>query len=136
MSEQEQWRAQQREAAQERLAGQQRREAAETERARELVAGFVEQVRAAGPPPVPLRARGFDGRDYRTGLTGWYVRRDRSAAVGTDGRFYVLSVGGGLSARLRGARVEPSDPPLVLGAGGRDGDSVALEVALRRVLEG
>jgi hypothetical protein len=31
-------------------------------------------------------------------------------------------------------RPEPSDPPLVLGAGGKDGESLDLDVAIARVL--
>ena len=136
MSEQEAWREQQAEAAREREAAAGRRQAAETARARGLVDAFLVRVRESGPAPAPLRARGFDGRSYRTALTGWYVRGDRSCAVGADGAFYVLRVPGGLAARLRGVDVEASDPPLVLGAGGRDGDSIALADALERVLAG
>ena len=136
MNEQDAWREQQAAAAREREAAYGRRQSAETARARELLADFMERVRRDGPPPGPLRARGFDGRSYRTGLSGWYVRRDGSCAVGADGSFYVLRVPGGLAGRLRGVTVEASDPPLVLGAGGRDGDSIGLGDALERVLAG
>ncbi|MBE9937819.1 hypothetical protein G8C60_01520, partial [Cellulosimicrobium cellulans] len=67
---------------------------------------------------------------------GWYLRRNHSVAVGEDGEFYVLSVPGGVRARLRGVAVEPSDPPLVLGKGGRDGESIDLADALALVLDG
>jgi hypothetical protein len=40
-----------------------------------------------------------------------------------------------LRGRLAGVHVEPSDAPLQVGAGGRDGDSVALDVLLRLRLE-
>ncbi len=113
-----------------------RRRAAETARARALLAEFVATATNSGPPPEPLRARSrHGGGSYRTGLTGWYLRRNQSVAVSTEGRFYVLSVPGGLGTRLRGARPEPSDPPLVLGAGGRDGESIDLADALRAVLD-
>jgi hypothetical protein len=84
---------------------------------------------------VPLRVRSYDGRTaYRTPLEGWYLRR--SVAVGVDGQFYVLLGPRSLAARWRGATPAPSDPPLVLGAGARDGESLDLAVALRRVLDG
>jgi len=84
---------------------------------------------------VPLKARSYDGRyRYRTPLEGWYLRRNQSVAVGTDGEFYVLSVPGGLRAAVVGARPEPSDPPLILGKGARDGESLDLVDALRIAL--
>ncbi|HEY3438598.1 MAG TPA: hypothetical protein VGK35_13000, partial [Actinotalea sp.] len=61
---------------------------------------------------------------------GWYLRRNETVAVGTDGEFYVLSVPRSMSALVRGTPVEPSDPPLVLGKGGRDGESIDLVDAL------
>lgn len=136
VNEQDAWREQQAEAARERAAALARQQAGETARARTLIEDFMQRVDRDGPPPVPLKARGFDGRSYRTALTGWYVRGDRSCAVGVDGQFYVLRVPGGLAGRLRGVTVEASDAPMVLGAGGRDGDSVGLGDALERVLAG
>ena len=95
------------------------------------------RARDRGLAPEPLRARAFDGTaTYRTPLRGWYLRRNHSVAVGEDGEFYVLSVPGGVRARLRGVAVEPSDPPLVLGKGGRDGESIDLADALALVLDG
>jgi hypothetical protein len=55
-------------------------------------------------------------------------------AVGSDGEFYVLAVPASLRARLRGAAVEPSEPRLVIGAGGGDGESVPLAELLQRRL--
>lgn len=108
--------------------------AQETARARALIADFVERAQAAGVPTEPLVAHDYSGRGpLRTGRRGWYVRANRSAAVGDDGLFYVLVVEGGLVARLRGATLTPSDPPIVLGAGGRDGESIALRDALARI---
>ena len=51
-------------------------------------------------------------------------------AVGTDGEFYLLTVPASLRARVRGADLAPSDPPLVLGKGARDGESIDLADAL------
>lgn len=141
MSEQEgpgaaaRWRADRRASAaehHERLAARQR---AESGRARVLLADFVRQALADGPAPGPLRARSLDRRHtYRTPLTGWYLRQDQTVGVDTDGEFYVLLAPASVGALLRGARPEPSDPPLVLGAGGKDGESIDLVDAIAKVL--
>ena len=111
------------------------RRAAESAAARRLVESFVERARERGLAPVPLRVRAYGGSgSYRTPLRGWYLRADRTAAVGEDGEFYVLTAPRSLRARLAGTTPVPSDPPLVLGAGGRDGESVDLDVALERAL--
>ncbi|MCB7138036.1 hypothetical protein [Cellulosimicrobium marinum] len=131
------WRRQRTEAAEQQQRALDRRRAQETTAARELISTFVAQARERGLAPEPLRARAFDGSaTYRTPVSGWYLRRNRSVAVGTDEEFYVLSVPGGLAARLRGAALTPSDPPLVLGKGGRDGESIDLADALALVLDG
>lgn len=130
------WRRQRTEAAEHQQRELDRRRAAESAAARDLLADFVAAARARGIAPEPLRARTFTGgATYRTSVEGWYLRRNRSVAVGTDGEFYVLGVPASISARLRGARLVPSDPPLVLGKGGRDGESVDLAEALARVLD-
>ncbi|WP_341856502.1 hypothetical protein [Brachybacterium sp. GPGPB12] len=73
---------------------------------REAVAGYL----ADGIAPVPPRARPYrGGGTVRTGLSGWYLKRDRSLAVDAEGRYYVARVEGGLLAR-RAAR-HPSPPP-------------------------
>ncbi|EYR63539.1 hypothetical protein N866_19870, partial [Actinotalea ferrariae CF5-4] len=114
-----------------------RRQAAEHTAARRLLADFVAAAQERGPAPVPLRARSYDGRHrYRTPLEGWYLRRNESVAVSTSGDFYVLGVPGSLRALVRGVVPVPADPPLVLGRGGRDGESVDLADALRAVLDG
>ncbi len=131
----ERWRADRRASAaehHERLAARQK---AESDRARALLAEFVARAHDEGPAPVPLRARSFDRRHtYRTHLTGWYLRQDQTVAVDSDGAFYVLLVPASLGALARGARPEPSDPPLVLGAGGKDGESIDLVDAIAKVL--
>jgi len=111
------------------------RRAAEAARARALIEDFLARARETGLRPVPLHARGFDGRGrYRTGLQGWYLRRNETVGIDTEGNFYVLAVPGGLKALLTGQRPLPSDPPLVLGRGGKDGESIDLAEALERVL--
>jgi hypothetical protein len=112
-----------------------RRRAAEADQARELIAGFIAEARARGLPPIPLTALSYrGGTRYRTGLSGWYLQADRAVAVGEDGNFYLLTVPGGWAARLRGARPEPAEPPLVVNEGGRDGESMPLAELLRRRL--
>jgi len=112
------------------------RRSAETEKARAIVAAFVREATERGLRTQRLEVRPYSGRGtYRTTVDGWYVRRDRSLGVGADGGFYVLSVPSGLRARLTGARLEPSDPPLVAGRGGRDGHAMALDALLRQRLD-
>jgi len=102
-----------------------------------MLAELVRHATAHGPAPVPLRARSFDGRHrYRTGLDGWYLRQDESLAVSTAGEFYVLRAPTSVAALWRGVELTPQDPPLVLGAGGKDGESLDLDVAISRVLAG
>ena len=132
-----QWRAQRREAARahgEALAAKQR---AESARARAMIRDFLTEARARGVAPVPLHVRSYDGRArYRTPLQGWYLRRDETVGVDTDGEFYVLTAPPSLAARFRGVQPVPQDPPLVIGAGGKDGESIDMPDALARVLAG
>ncbi|MEZ0448963.1 hypothetical protein [Cellulomonas sp. ICMP 17802] len=129
------WREERRAAAAahgELLAERQR---AESARAQELIDAFLIRVARLGPQPVELSARSYDGRArYRTPLTGWYLRRDETVAIDTTGKFYVLTTPPSLAARFRGVTPEPSAPPLVIGAGGKDGESLDMSEALRRVL--
>jgi len=121
------WSARRGDAAAEQVARLERVRAAETEQARALLAGFVRDARARGLPTARLKARATNGRAvYRTSLTGWYLKRNGSLAVDEAARFYVLSAPPSLAARWRGADVPPSDPPLVVGVGGRDGESMPL----------
>ena len=129
------WREQQRAtsaAHEEVLAARQR---AETATAQEQITSFLRRVQRFGPEPVELQARSYDGRTrYKTPLTGWYLRKDETVAIDTEGNFYILTVPGSLSARFKGVTPVPSDPTLVLGAGGKDGESIDLSVALARLL--
>jgi hypothetical protein len=100
-------------------------------RARVLVAGFVTRARVAGLATSDLLARGGDSREtYRTGLAGWYLRRDGSLAVADDGEMYVLVVRRSLRSRLRGVHLVPDEPRLQAGIGARDGESIALAALL------
>ncbi|WP_062528774.1 hypothetical protein [Demequina rhizosphaerae] len=112
-----------------------RQRQAETRQAAALIEAFARDAAAAGIRPEPLTARTYSGTGrVRTQVSGWYLKRDRSVGVGTDGAFYVLSTPGGLRERLRGAALAPSEPPLELGRGARDGESLPLTEALRKRL--
>lgn len=129
-------REQHRRAAAVHAAAEQQRRSAEAEQARRLIAEFVAEAGARGLPATPLTAAPYQGGPrYRTSLRGWYLRRDRSVAIGTDGEFYLLAVPAGLRARLLGARPQPDRPRLVIGQGGRDGESMPLSQLLRRRLD-
>ena len=131
MPESRDWREARSDAASAHADALERRRQGETAQARALIAEFVQEAHRRGVEPVPLRARSYDGRSrYRTPLTGWYLRRNESVGVATDGEFYVLSVPRSVKALVAGSPVQPSDPPLILGKGGRDGESIDLADAL------
>jgi hypothetical protein len=130
------WLEQRRQAVDGHAAALEAGRAAEAEKAAALLADFVQRATERGLTPAVLSAQSFNGRTtYRTKLRGWYLKSNRSVAVGTDGRFYALTVPSSLRARLTGADVEPSTPRLVIGAGGRDGETMPLAELLERRLE-
>jgi hypothetical protein len=109
---------------------------AEAEQALALIADFVARAGALGLEPTTLSARSYDGRAvYRTRLRGWYLKKNRSVAVGADGKYYALTVPSSLRARFAGADVQPTPPRLVVGAGGGDGETVPLAQLLQRRLD-
>ena len=131
------WAAQRTEAARVQAELLRARQDAEHARAEGLLREFVEAARAAGLEPEPLQAKGYGGRGTaRTSLRGWYLRQDRTAGITTDGAFYVLTAPLSPLDRLRGVRLAPQRPPMVLGAGGKDGSSIELGAALERLLPG
>ena len=118
------------------VAAQQRRDREESVKAQVLLDAFVEQDTQAGVPTEELTARPWSGGGrYKTGVVGWYLKRDQSVGVGVDGRFYVLVVAPQRFGRWRTVTVEPTPPPLQVGKGGRDGDSVALDTLLEKRIE-
>ncbi|NIZ92124.1 hypothetical protein [Kineococcus rubinsiae] len=127
------WRRRRREAADAHAAAADRARRRDVAQARELLDGFVAEVRRRGIEPEPLLASA-QGRRYRTGLTGWYLRRDGSLGVDVDGAFYLLGVPRSLAGLLRGVRLEPADPPLQVGRGARDGEAIDLSDLLARRL--
>lgn len=109
-------------------------ERGENKAAQALIDDFVTAAGERGVAPEPLRATLLSGQSVKTDKQGWYLRRNRSVAVGTDGNYYVLTVPGGLTERLRGVRLKPTPPPLVIGKGGRDGETGDLAEFLKRRL--
>jgi hypothetical protein len=134
--EQAAWHEQRRQAVAGHAAALDATRAAEADQAAALLAGFVTEAAARGIEPTVLSARSFDGRaTYKTRLRGWYLKANKSVAVGADGRYYALTVPSSLRARFTGAEVEPSVPRLVIGAGGGDGETMPLAQLLRRRLD-
>ena len=126
-----QWRAEQAERANYHVQANRRRSEEESAKAQVLVDRFVERAMQAGLPTEELTARPWSGSGrYRTGVVGWFLRRNGSVGVGTDGRFYVLNVAPVSFGRWRTVRIHPSAPPLVVGTGGGDGETFALDELL------
>ena len=113
------------------------RQQEESVKAQRLIDEFVHQAMKSGPAPVRLSAI-IGGRVVKTNLRGWYLRRDHTIAIGSDGGYYRLGLPGrpSLMDLLKGVRLEPSAPPLVVGRGGKDGESGDLDVFLARALSG
>lgn len=132
----EEWAEQRRRAIQAHATAAEAKRDAEVAEARALMRRFVAAAGERGIAAVELTAVPFGGGTgrLRTGLRGWYLRADRSVAVGTDAEFYSLTAPGGLWARLAGVTVTPSRPRLIVGEGGRDGESMPLAELLRRRL--
>jgi hypothetical protein len=110
--------------------------AREAVEAQVLIDRFVTEAIRAGLATEELSARPWSGRGrYRSGVVGWYLRRDRSVGVGVDGGYYLLVVAPQRFGRWRTVPVDPSPPPLQVGKGARDGESVALDVLLEMRLQ-
>jgi len=107
----------------------------ESLQAQKLIDEFVVTAKAKGITPHPLRAKLYSGPPVKTDKVGWYLRKNQSVAIGDDGSYYVLAVPGGLRERLSGVKLTPSPPPLVVGEGGRDGETAALADFLQWRLE-
>lgn len=112
------------------------RKAQEHRAARALISAFVGAAKSSQLPTAELFVIDPKGRRGKTGLEGWYLKADKSAAIGTDGDFYLLEREISFFERFRVLPVEPSEPPLILGAGGRDGESIDLSEALDKLLPG
>jgi len=130
------WQQRRRQAVAGHAAAQETDRAAEAREAGALLEGFVRHAAERGLAPHALVARDFGGRaTYRTRVRGWYLKSNRSVAVGEHGEYYVLTVPASLRARFTGAELAPSVPRLIVGAGGGDGETVPLARLLGRRLE-
>ena len=127
----EDWRADRTRAARLHAQLAERAARADEVKARALIADFLARATQLRLPTAPLQATSYHGRRYRTGRTGWYLRRNHSVGLGADGAYYLLRVPPTSWAWLRGVRIQPSPPPLVVGRGGRDGDAIELVELLR-----
>jgi len=56
-----------------------------------LIDAFIAKAMGLGIDPEPLRARTFAGAEVKTDKVGWYIRKNHSIAVGTDGGYYQLT---------------------------------------------
>lgn len=131
----EAWRAQRRAAADAHAEALARRKAGESAQARVMLQDFVARAKARGLAPEPLLVQGYGGKGTaKSQVRGWYLRLDRAVGVGEDGEFYVLTAPLSLFDRIRGIHIAPTDPPLVIGQGGRDGDTIDLAQAIARLL--
>jgi hypothetical protein len=129
------WAEARRRAVEGHAAAAERRKVDEAAAGREMIASFVRAAEERALPATRLTARPYQGGGrYRTALRGWYLKADRSLAVGTDGELYLLTVPASLRARRAGAHVAPHQPRLVVGEGGRDGESIPLRTLLDRRL--
>jgi len=118
-----------------RAEGLTRAKAAESRAAAALIQDFTRRATAEGLATTRLLARSYSGNArYRTDIEGWYLRRDHSIGIGIDGGFYVLSTPTSLRARVTGVALQPTDAPLELGRGARDGESIPLADALDKRL--
>ena len=109
-------------------------ERGESRQAQLLIDAFLVEARARGVPTKPLRATLYGGQSVKTDKTGWYLRKNESLAIGEDGGYYILTVPGGLRERLSGVKLKASPPPLIVGKGGRDGETGDLKEFLDRLL--
>ncbi|WP_454229282.1 hypothetical protein [Propioniciclava flava] len=107
----------------------------EAQAAQALIDGFVASARERGLAPEPLMATQLDGRRVRTDKVGWYVNAKKSVAIGEAGQWARLTVPSSTWGWLRGVKLQPSLPELVVGRGGRDGESGDLTDFLQRMLE-
>lgn len=129
------WTESRREAAFEQQRRLDARKRAESAKAQAFIDEFMAHADTDAVPPEPLMVKGRSGGTARTPLRGWYLKTDHSSAVATDGHFYVLIADLGLREKLRGYTPKPSDPPLIVGEGGGDGETIDMDAALRRHLK-
>lgn len=98
-------------------------ERGESVQAQKLIDQFVADAAVRGIAAEALRATLYSGQSVKTDKRGWYLRKNASLAIGEDGAYYILTVPGGLRERIAGVKLRSSPPPLIVGKGGRDGES-------------
>ncbi len=131
----DQWSQQRRAAADAHANALAQRQSRESAQARALLQDFVARARTTGLEPETLLVQGYGGKGTaKSQVRGWYLRFDHAVGVGEDGEFYVLTAPLTLLDRVRGVQIRPTDPPLVIGQGGRDGDTIDMSQALARIL--
>ena len=108
---------------------------AEAAAAQEQLDAFVARIRAVGVAPEPLQATLLNGARVKTDQVGWYLNKARTLAVAPDGSYYLLVTAGSPLARFTGVTPQPTPPTLVIGRGGRDGETGDLADFLARALE-
>ena len=108
---------------------------AEARAAQEQLDAFVARLRELGVSPEPLQATLLNGSRVKTDQAGWYLNKARTLAVAADGTYYQLVTTGSALARFTGVKLQPSAPTLVIGRGGRDGETGDLVDFLARALE-
>lgn len=129
------WRQARRDAADAHAEALAQRDARESAQARALLADFVRRAKEQGLASEQLVVRGYGGKgSARSQVRGWYLRLDGAVGVGEDGEFYVLTAPLTLLERIRGVRIAPTDPPLIIGKGGGDGDTIDMTAAIERLL--
>lgn len=107
---------------------------AEALAAQEQLDAFVARLSSLGVAPEPLQATLLSGARVKTDQLGWYLNKARTLAVAPDGRYYQLVTSGGPLARFTGVKLRPAAPTLVIGRGGRDGETGDLADFLARAL--
>ncbi|MGV8910550.1 MAG: hypothetical protein ACOH1Y_16340 [Propionicimonas sp.] len=105
---------------------------AEARAAHEQLDAFVARMRELGVAPEPLQATLLNGSRVKTDKAGWYLNKARTLAVADDGTYYQLVTAGSGLARFTGLKLQPSAPTLVIGRGGRDGETGDLADFLAR----
>lgn len=107
---------------------------AEAAAAQQQLDAFVSRMKSVAVAPEPLQATLLNGSRVKTDQVGWYLNKARTLAVAPDGRYYQLVTTGTALARFTGVKLQPSPPTLVIGRGGRDGETGDLADFLARAL--
>ena len=107
---------------------------AEAQAAQLQLDAFIARLSELGASTEPLQATLLNGLRVKTDKAGWYLNKARTLAVAPDGAYYQLVTTGSALARFTGVKLQPSAPTLVIGRGGRDGETGDLADFLARAL--